>query len=99
MFQIVQGSPVHCQITDGMIGSSYRVLPMTYHNERYARRLAAYKQAQNYDCCGDDWFYVIEAGTPALSKFGRENRVADMDAGGPFPIAPAFADDFDDMPF
>jgi hypothetical protein len=74
MYQIVMGSPVHCQITDGIIGSRYRILPMTYHRADYAHRLAGAMHDRDYRSCGDNWFYVIEAGQPALSKFGRENR-------------------------
>lgn len=98
MFQIVQGSPVHCQITDGIVGSSYRILPMTYHNEEYAHKLAAKMGRDNYDHCGDDWFYVINAGEKALTKFGRENRAAAMFAGGDFPIFPVDCDG-DEIPF
>lgn len=86
LFQIVQGSPVHCGITDGIIGSKYRILPMTYHNEEYAHKLAAKMGQDNYEQCGDDWFYVINAGEPALTRLGRENRSAAMFAGGEFPF-------------
>ena len=88
MFQIVQGSPVHCQITDGIIGSKYRILPMTYHVEAYAHALAGKLHRDNYEGCGDDWFYVIPAGERALNRIGRENRIT-----GPVDVAG------DDMPF
>lgn len=75
MFQIVQGSPVHCPITDGIIGSKYRVLPMTYHVEAYAQALSGRMHHDNYEACGDDWFYVIPAGEKPLNRIGRENRI------------------------
>lgn len=74
-YQIVRGSPVHCQITDAMIGSRYRVLPYVYNREDFARKLAATMHDRNYRDCGDDWFYVVEAGQPALNHLGRENRM------------------------
>lgn len=96
-FQIVQGSPVHCQITDGIVGSSYRVLPMTYFNERYANALAGFMGRRNWEECGDDWFYVIPAGERALNRLGRENRVTGATlAGGGFPITEV---DSDEIPF
>lgn len=77
LFQIVQGSPRLCPIRDGIIGSDYRILPMTYHREDYAVKLAGFLGQRNYDQCGDDWFYVIRAGEKALNRMGRENRVSD----------------------
>ena len=95
LFQIVQGSPIHCGITDGIIGSSYRVLPMTYHNERYARALAARMGRVNYEQCGDDWFYAIPAGERALNRLGRENRLGSTERTGAIDAV----DFLDEVPF
>lgn len=90
MFQIIQGSPTYCQITDGIIGSHYRRLPMVYCREDYARKLAGEMGRKNYEECGDDWFYVVRAGEPALNRLGRENRVN---------AVVAYGDNFDEIPF
>ena len=75
MFQIVQGSPVHCQITDGIVGSGYRRLPMMYLTEGCAQAIAGRLHRDDYKNCGDDWFYVIRSDEDPLNKFGHENRV------------------------
>jgi len=99
-YQIVQGSPVYCPIRDGIIGSQYRILPMTYFRGDYAYALAGRMGRENYRDCGDDWFYVIRAGETALTEWGRENRAAvnytfrDAD-GNEFDTGI----DLDDMPF
>lgn len=93
-YQIVEAFPRHCSITDGIIGTGYNRLPMTYLNERYAHALAGRMHQQNYDHCGDSSFFVIEAGQPVLNRLGRENRAPNMWAGGAFPI-----DCDDDCPF
>lgn len=60
MFQIVQVDPVHCQITDGIIGSKSKRLPMTYHRADYARALAGKMSRENYENCGDSIFRVVD---------------------------------------
>lgn len=66
MFQIVRYSPIHCQITDGMIGTRAHVRPMTYHSERLAHLLAGRLYDEAYEGCSDDSFGVVKAGTSAF---------------------------------
>lgn len=79
MFQIVKIDPVHCQITDGIVGSKAQILPMTYHRADYARALAGVLSRRDYEECGDATFRVIDVdlqqpGRPIRynSPFGRE---------------------------
>ena len=62
-YQIVNQWPVYCQITDGLIGSTSKALPMTYLTKALALKLAATMGAKRWDECGDDTFYVIDAAT------------------------------------
>ena len=64
LFRIVRASPIHCGITDGIIGTSYRALPMTYNVEALARKLAGRMEQAHYDACGDDAFFVTKCGEP-----------------------------------
>lgn len=89
MFQIVEAMPVHCQITDGIIGTRYVRHPMTYHRGDTAHKLAGAFDRRNYENCGDSTFFVIEAGAPVINAFGRPNCIG----------AVSVADDFDGMPF
>ncbi len=64
MFQIYRTDPIHCGITDGIIGSRITALPMLYRSERLARKLASrLSQAENENC-GDGAFYARPAGFP-----------------------------------
>lgn len=87
LFQIVEARPTYCQITDGIIGTSYHRLPMTYHNRWYAGKLAGRIGDVHYEACGDSSYFVVEADQPVLSRLGRPNRVA-------FPV-----DAVDECPF
>lgn len=60
MFQIVEVYPVHCQITDGIIGSKSLPLPMTYYRRDYALAHAGRLSRRNYEECGDSSFRVID---------------------------------------
>lgn len=83
MFQIIEALPTYCQITDAIIGTHYVRHPMTYFREDSARAIAAMRYQQNYDCCGDSSFFVVEAGASVLR---------------PLP-APAMEDAFGEYPF
>lgn len=87
-FQIVETRPTYCQITDGIIGNSYHRLPMTYCTRDYAECLSGLLHQRDYDRCGDNSYFVIEAGAPVLTRFGQPNRI---------PV-PADAS-FDEVPF
>ena len=62
MYQIVEIRPTHCQITDGIIGSSAHPLPMTYRSEALAHKLAGRIAEAHYENCGDNSYVVVEAG-------------------------------------
>lgn len=57
--QIVRQYPIHCQITDGIIGSGYERQPNAYETEACARAIAARLHDECYNSCGDDSFFVI----------------------------------------
>lgn len=59
LFQIVRIDPVYCQFTDGLLGSSAKALPMTYHNFDYALKLAGFMERRDYEQCGDSVYRVI----------------------------------------
>lgn len=84
MFQIVRASPSYCQITDGIIGTNYERLPYAYCTEAYAKVRAGRLSEESYENCGDDSFYVIEAGAPV-----RRPTFPRFDA----------VESFDDLPF
>lgn len=89
MFQIYEIRPVHCQITDAMIGSRAIPLPMTYRSERLAAKLASRIEQQHYDNCGDSSYRVVPYGeSPYFNMFARPPTWNNAPA--------AFADD---MPF
>ena len=68
MFQIVRYSPIHCQITDALVGTRARTLPMTYRFEALARKLAGRMERSAYENCSDDTFGVINAGASAFPR-------------------------------
>lgn len=64
MFKIVETQPTYCGITDGIIGSTTRVLPMTYCTEAFARKIAGILSEREYEACGDGHFEARSAEDP-----------------------------------
>jgi len=62
MFQIYEIRPVHCQITDAMIGSKAIPLPMVYRSGRLAEKLASRIEQEHYENCGDSSYRVVPVG-------------------------------------
>lgn len=63
MFQIYRTDPIHCGITDGIIGSRITALPMLYRSSRLAQKLAA-RLSEQEEQFGDGAFYARPAGFP-----------------------------------
>lgn len=79
MFQIIEDRPTYCGITDGITGSSFRRLPMTYKNEALAHKLAAVFTRRDYENCGDSLFRVVRAGDSVLNYINTPARAASYD--------------------
>jgi hypothetical protein len=86
MFQIIERFPVYCQITDGLIGSSGRRLPMAYRSQALAEKLASRLSQASYESCGDSSFSVV--------KYGEHSPCPRAQA-----VAHAAAVDAAEMPF
>lgn len=71
MYQIVRTSPVHCSITDGIVGSRLKALPYAYNTLSYAKAKAGLLSHEDYINGGDDCFHVIKAGGPLSSRVGN----------------------------
>lgn len=79
MFQIVKIEPIHCRVTDGVIGSKAKALPMTYHRADYASALAGILSRRDYEEGGDSIFRAIDVDLQQPERpirysplFGRE---------------------------
>ncbi len=70
MFQIFRLDPWHCPITDGLVGHKTVALPMVYHSEALANKIAERKQDEDYQHCGDSHFMVAPAGKGPPSRRG-----------------------------
>ena len=68
MYQIVRTSPVYCSITDGLIGSTRKLLPYAYCTLAYAEAIARRLSDESYNSCGDDVFHAIKVGAPWSSR-------------------------------
>lgn len=62
MYQIVRIYPLYHAFTDAMIGSAAQRLPMAYHSEALAHKLAGRLTDEDYRSCGDDHFVVVPYG-------------------------------------
>jgi hypothetical protein len=81
-FQIIRYVTQYCPIHGGMSGSRAERLPMTYHSEALARRLAGRMHNEDYNLGGDDSFGVVPYGASAYPQnygsFGPTVATDDM---------------------
>lgn len=82
-YQIWEVQPIYCGITDGLIGSSYRPLPMTYHVEALAHCIAGRLSRAEYEALGDGHFVVTAVGDKPWNR----------------PLPPAHDIDLGECPF
>lgn len=68
MFNVIRISPVHCQITDGIIGTRMERLPMAYVTEAWAKAKAGLLSAEDYANYGDDTFIVRRCDEPVYGS-------------------------------
>lgn len=77
-YQIVEERPTYCQITDGITGSSFHRLPMSYTSEALAQKLAARLHDEDYRDCGDNSYFVIEYGASVFKRiYARIQQTSD----------------------
>lgn len=70
MFQIIRYEAQYCEIRGGMTGGSRAVrLPMVYHSEALAKKLASRMHQAEYDCGGDDSYGVKGVGESAYPQW------------------------------
>ncbi len=62
-FQIIRLVAVEHPIYGGVCGSKAVSLPMSYHSEALAHKLAGVFTERDYEACGDDHFVVVPYGT------------------------------------
>lgn len=76
MYQIFHCQALYCMVTGGMLGGSRDVaLPMTYHTEALARKLAGLMHEREYESGGDDHYAVVPIGyTPSRWRWEQVKR-------------------------